>query len=151
MAGSRVLRRLISIQMVQSLGELQAGVGIVDILRDAQVNASHGVDHLDQACEIHDDEVLNVQSGEAVHCIQCAACGRSEITAGLICVRENRIEHHVVLRGNPTIGRLALRHIHQGIAWNGNQVDFGAVRGNLRHHRGVSLMVAYHIVEIASD
>lgn len=31
------------------------------------------------------------------------------------------------------------------------KVDFGAVRGNLRHHRGVSLMVAYHIVEIASD
>lgn len=37
------------------------------------------------------------------------------------------------------------------VARNGNEIDFGAVRGNLRHHCGVGLMVAYHVVEVASD
>ena len=75
MAGSCVLRCLVSVQMVQALGELQAGVGVIDVLWDAQVDSAYGIDHFDQSCEIHDDEVLNVQSGEAVHCIQGAACG----------------------------------------------------------------------------
>ena len=99
----------------------------------------------------HDDEVLDVQSGKAVHRIQGAARRRGEVASGLVCAREYGVEHDVVLGGDFALRGLALGHIHEGIARNGDQIDFLTIGGDLRDHGGVGLMVADDVVETASD
>ena len=144
-SGTSVLRGLKSVEMLQALGQLKAGIWVVDVLRHAQVNTSDGVDHLDQSREVHDDEVLDIKTGEAVHRVQRAAGRRSEIAAGAVGSGEYRIEHHVVLGGNSAVRSDALRHVHQRVARNGDEIDRRTVCGDLHHHGRVGLMIAFGV------
>jgi len=77
-----------------------------------------------------------------VHGRHRVADRQEELSAGFVGTCHHRIEHDGVQCGNRALRRFTLRHVHQGISWNGDQVDFLALGRHLHNHGDVGLILA---------
>ena len=135
-----VLRRRNAVKMVHALVEIESGVRSLTFCGMHRSTPPTESIILTRPAKSTTMKFCNIQPGETVHGVQRAAgCRGEEISAGFVIgTCEDGIEHDVILCGNRALRRFALRHVHQGISWNGDQVDFLAVGGDLHTIMAVS-------------
>ena len=149
-AHAGVLRGLGAVEMLQAPLQVQTGIGVLGVERDTDVHASQRVDHAAQSLEVHHHDLLDVQAGQRVHRVH-RATGRGRQVAPIgVGVGEDRVELHVILRGDGAVGRGAAGDVDHGIAGDRNQIDIGAVGGDLRHDRRVRIVEARGLLAAAA-
>ena len=153
MTDAGVLQGGLPVQFLAALVELEARVvGVIDGLVHLHVDSSEGVDHLGQAVEVDDDEVIDTDVRHLLHGLEGAGGSRGNgllVAAAAGSVGEGGVELAVLLgTGAVAVESLARGDVHQGVAGDGYCVNALAVCGDVHDQCRVGAGHGYLVVTL---